>query len=160
MRSPPEWRSVQWVVMSRKPCGWSWRRAVAVGYTPEVSQFDMIKKHILYYFIIYRDFMMIDLSVFNCFTRWFTICLSDLYDFYPYFIIFTYHIYQVTINWTPPYLPVFTRFILIIFTRYLCGFLPSIEGPWSSLFSGHAAFREDSKAHVSREVRWRVFGGL
>ena len=108
-------------VMWRKPCGWSWRRAVAVGYTPEVSQFDMIKKtikNILHYFSIYRDFMMIDLSV--------------LPDDLPY----VYQIYMTFTHISPSYLSylpgdnqlnstIFTRFYqmffsyLHIFTRFI-----------------------------------------
>ena len=108
-------------VMWRKPCGWSWRRAVAVGYTPEVSQFDMIKKtikkNILHYFSIYRDFMMIDLSV--------------LPDDLPY----VYQIYMTFTHISPSYLSylpgdnqlnstIFTRFYQMFFHIYI--YLPDI----------------------------------
>ena len=144
-------------VMWRKPCGWSWRRAVAVGYTPEVSQFDMIKKtikNILHYFSIYRDFMMIDLSV--------------LPDDLPY----VYQIYMTFTHISPSYLSylpgdnqlnstIFTRFYqmffsyLHIFTRYLYGFLPSIEGPWASFFRDKPRSERIRRPMSPERCRWR-----
>ena len=66
----------------------------------------------------------------------------------------TYHIYQGTINWTPPYLPDFTRcFFIFTYIYQIFIWIFTINWrPMGLLFSGQAAFREDSKAHVSREV--------